>query len=307
MDKNLSADMLRFRQGVFFALAGAVFFSAKSIVIKFLYGYGIDATLTIGLRLLFALPFFAAVAFFQAAKVRTGTLKKLTRKNIFQLIILGFLGYYLSSFLDIAGLKYISVSLERLILLLSPTFVLLISALFLKKPVQKIQLISLALSYLGVLAVFLQDFQAEGSHIFLGSALVLGSALSYSVYIIGAGELLRTLGATRLTAYAMSISAFFGIAQMIFVHGTDWLVQPLPVYGWSLVHAVFNTVIPTFFIMWSVERVGASVSTQLGLVGPVSLLFLAWWFLGDPITFWDSVGTVLVLAGAYLLGSRKKL
>lgn len=293
------------QQGFIYAMLGAILFSSKSIVIKFIYEYGVDATTTLGFRLLMAMPLFAAVALFQMYKVRHGELKPLSVKNSLKLIVLGFFGYYLASLLDFASLKYISVSLERLILLLTPTFVLMFSVLFFKKKVSQRQLISLLISYVGVLIVFVQDFSLGGSDIILGSLLVLGSAISYSCYVMGAGELIREVGSTRFVAYAMLVSTFCILIQLFLMHGIDWIAQPLPVYNWSLVHAIFNTFIPTFMLMWSVERIGAPLSTQLGLIGPISLLFLAWLFLDDPITVWDWVGTLIVLSSLYILGRAK--
>lgn len=293
------------QQGFIYAMLGAILFSSKSIVIKFIYEYGVDATTTLGFRLLMAMPMFAAVALFQMYKVRHGDLKPLSVKNSLKLIVLGFFGYYLASLLDFASLKYISVSLERLILLLTPTFVLMFSVLFFKKKVSQRQLISLLISYVGVLIVFVQDFSLGGSDIILGSLLVLGSAISYSCYVMGAGELIREVGSTRFVAYAMLVSTFCILIQLFLMHGIDWIAQPLPVYNWSLVHAIFNTFIPTFMLMWSVERIGAPLSTQLGLIGPISLLFLAWLFLDDPITVWDWVGTLIVLSSLYILGRAK--
>ncbi len=304
--KNIPENKQTYRQqGFIYAMLGAILFSSKSIVIKFIYEYGVDAATTLGFRLLMAMPLFAAVAVYQMYKVRRGELKPLSFKNVLKLILLGFLGYYLASLLDFASLKYISVSLERLILLLTPTFVLMFSVLFYKKKVTRLQLTSLLISYAGVLVVFVQDFSLGGSDIILGSLLVLGSAISYSCYVIGAGELIREVGSTRFVAYAMLISTCFVLLQLLLMHGIDWVIQPLPVYNWSLVHAIFNTFIPTFLLMWSVERIGAPLSTQLGLIGPISLLFLAWLFLDDPITLWDWVGTLIVLSSLYILGRSK--
>ena len=304
--KNTLENKKSYRQqGFIYAMLGAILFSSKSIVIKFIYEYDVDATTTLGFRLLMAMPMFAAVALFQMYKVRHGDLKPLSVKNSLKLIVLGFFGYYLASLLDFASLKYISVSLERLILLLTPTFVLMFSVLFFKKKVSQRQLISLLISYAGVLIVFVQDFSLGGSDIILGSLLVLGSAISYSCYVMGAGELIREVGSTRFVAYAMLVSTFCILIQLFLMHGIDWIAQPLPVYNWSLVHAIFNTFIPTFMLMWSVERIGAPLSTQLGLIGPISLLFLAWLFLDDPITVWDWVGTLIVLSSLYILGRAK--
>ena len=219
--------------------------------------------------------------------------------------MLGFIGYYLASLLDFLGLQYITAGLERLILFLAPTFVLLFSALFLKKLILPKQWVALAISYLGVSLVFVQDLSLEGDHVLLGAGLVLGSALSYSFYLIGSGELLKQIGSTRLVAYAMVTSAIYTLIHFFIVQGWAGLDQPKEVYGLSLIHATLNTVFPTFMIMWAVERVGAPMTAQLGLIGPVSILFLAYWFLDEPITLMQIGGTVLVLTGAMVL-SRKK-
>lgn len=292
--------------GFVFAALGAVLFSAKAIVTKLTYRYGVDALTIIGFRMMLSLPFFAAVAWVQARRARQSLIPRLSGKEKLQLIFLGFIGYYLSSYLDFLGLQYISAGLERLILFLTPTFVLLISAFYFKRPVSGRQWLALGVSYLGVVFVFIQDLSFGGSAVMLGSALVLGSALTYSCYLMASGELLKRIGPTRLVAYAMSVSAVISMGHFFSVYGLNGLQQVQQVYGLSLIHAVFNTVFPTFMIMWSVARIGAPMTAQLGLLGPVSVLFLAAWMLDEPITLLQIVGTVITLAGALVLTKGRK-
>lgn len=292
--------------GLLLAGFGSILFSAKAIVAKLTYQYGVNALTVMGFRMLLALPFFALIAYWQMRKVKTGQLKPLTLRQLLELLLLGFLGYYLASLLDFMGLEHVTASLERLILFLSPTFVLLLSAVFLRKKILPKQWLALALSYLGVGLVFVQDLSFSGDDVLLGSMLVLGSALSYSIYLIGSGELIKNIGSTRLVAYAMSISAVYTLVHFISAEGWGALVQPMPVYGLSILHAIFHTVLPTFMTMWAVERIGAPMSAQMGLVGPVSILFLASWFLDEPITVVQLLGTVCVLAGALVLGKKAK-
>ena len=290
--------------GFVLAGLGSVLFSAKAIVAKLTYVYGPDALTVIGFRMLLSLPFFLAIALWQAHKARVGEIPKLTATQRLQMVFLGFIGYYLASLLDFIGLQYITAGLERLILFLSPTFVLLFSAIFLKKRILPKRWLALALAYLGVSLVFIQDLSLSGENVLLGAACVMGSALSYAFYLIGSGELLKRIGATRLVAYAMSTSAVYTLLHFFYVYGWNGLQQPIEVYGLSLIHAVFNTVAPTFMIMWSVARIGAPMTSQLGLLGPVSILFLANWFLNEPITLLQIAGTVLVLTGAMVLSRR---
>lgn len=301
----MNAARRTFWIGFLLAGLGSILFSAKAIVAKLTYMHGVDALTVIGFRMLLSLPVFLTVAVWQAYKSYQGRQAALSVKQRWQVLLLGFIGYYLASLLDFLGLQYISAGLERLILFLAPTFVLLFSALFLKKLILPKQWAALALSYLGVSLVFVQDLSLEGDHVLLGAGLVLGSALSYSFYLIGSGELLKQIGSTRLVAYAMATSAVYTLIHFFVVQGWAGLDQSKEVYGLSLIHATLNTVFPTFMIMWAVERIGAPMAAQLGLIGPVSILFLAYWFLDEPITLLQLGGTALVLTGAMVL-SRKK-
>lgn len=301
----MNAARRTFWIGFLLAGLGSILFSAKAIVAKLTYMHGVDALTVIGFRMLLSLPVFLTVAVWQAYKSYQGRQAALSVKQRWQVLLLGFIGYYLASLLDFLGLQYISAGLERLILFLAPTFVLLFSALFLKKLILPKQWAALALSYLGVSLVFVQDLSLEGDHVLLGAGLVLGSALSYSFYLIGSGELLKQIGSTRLVAYAMATSAVYTLIHFFVVQGWTGLDQSKEVYGLSLIHATLNTVFPTFMIMWAVERIGAPMAAQLGLIGPVSILFLAYWFLDEPITLLQLGGTALVLTGAMVL-SRKK-
>jgi len=284
---------------------GSILFSAKAVVTKLTYRYGVDALTVIGFRMAFSLPFFLAVAAVQAEKARRGRLPKLNLKDAVLVLVLGFIGYYLSSYLDFLGLQYISAGLERLILFLSPSFVMLISAVWLKRRISLAQWFALVVSYLGVVLAFIHDLSFAGSNVLLGSSFVLASAFTYAIYLISSGELLKRMGSTRLVAYAMSASAVYVLIHFFSVKGWEGVVQPAGVYWLSLVHAVLHTVLPTFMIMWSVQRVGAPLTSQLGMVGPVSILFLAWWLLDEPITMLQILGTALVLCGMLVLSKLR--
>lgn len=300
-----AADLSGRAVGFLLAALGAILFSGKAIVVKFTYAYGVDAVTLIAFRMLFSLPFFAFIGWQQSRRAVRGEIPVLTWPERRQVVLLGLIGYYLSSFLDFLGLQYISVGLERLILFLSPTLVLLITAFWLKRPIASRQWLALLLSYLGVVLVFAHDMsQAGRDAVLLGSAFVFASALTYALYLIGSGELVKRVGSIRLTAYAMSISSIACLVQFFLVHPPSALVQPAGFYGLSLIHATLNTVLPVFMIMAAVSRIGPPMAAQLGMLGPVSVLFLAFWFLGEPITSWQVAGTALVLAGVFVLTGR---
>jgi drug/metabolite transporter (DMT)-like permease len=127
--------------GLALAASGSIAFSGKAIIVKLAYRHGVDAVTLIMYRMLFALPLFLALAWW----ARRGK-PALEPRDWRTVVFLGFTGYYLASFLDFAGLQYITASLERLILYLNPTLVLLIGALLFKRPVTPAQLGALVVS-----------------------------------------------------------------------------------------------------------------------------------------------------------------
>lgn len=290
-----------FLMGLLSALVGAVLFSAKAIVAKLIYRYNVDAVTLIAFRMLFSLPFFAAIAYWQSRNAQP-----LAKTDRWRIVLLGLLGYYLASFLDFLGLQYISAGLERLILFLTPSFVLLISLFFLKKAISRLEWLALMVSYAGIVLVFYHDVRLGGPTVLLGSLFVLGSALSYALYLLMSGELVARVGATRLVAYAMCVASAACIVQFFLLKPPSTLIQPQMVYNLSFINAVFCTVLPVFMTMYAVERIGASASSLAGMIGPVSTLFLAAIILMEPVTGIQMAGTALVLAGIYLLSRKKR-
>ena len=297
-----SAQRRAFAAGLALAIGGSVLFSAKAVVIKLAYRYGVDATTLIALRMVFSLPVFVAVLIWSSRGAQP-----LSRADHARLILIGLLGYYAASYLDFLGLKYVTAALERLILYLSPTLVVVLSALFLRQRFGRYEWGALALCYGGILLVFWHDVSLEGGQVLLGSALVFGAAVCYAIYLIISGELVRRLGALRLTAYAMCVSSFAVFAQFAVLNPISALRQPPEVYWLSLLNAVLCTVLPVFATMLAVERIGASRASMASMVGPVSTIALAYLFLGERISTWQIAGTALVLMGIYVLTRAGKV
>lgn len=282
--------------GLVLALTGAVAFSGKAIIIKLAYRHGVDAVTLLMYRMLFALPFFLALAWWagrgQAA---------LTARDLRAVLLLGFSGYYLASFLDFMGLQYISAGLERLILYLNPTLVLLLGVLFFKQRVKPMQLVALCVSYAGVLLVFGQEVRAEGAHVALGAALVLGSALSYAVYLLLSAAEVQRLGALRLTGWATAVACVLCILQFVLLRPLSAAIVAPDVILLSLANATLCTFAPVLMVMMALERIGAVLTAQASMVGPLSTLLLGVLFLGERLDGGVLAGTALVLLGVVLL------
>lgn len=279
------------------AMAGAVAFSGKAIIVKLSYRHGVDAVSVIMLRMLFAIPLFAALAWW-GGRGR----EAMSRRDWLAVGLLGFCGYYLASFLDFLGLQYITASLERLIQYLNPTLVLLLGwAVFGRRPSGR-QVMALGVSYGGLLIVFGHEVSTEGRHVLLGSALVLASALSYAVYLLYSGEVVRRIGPLRLTGLATLVACLLCVAQFLVLRPASALFElPVPVLWLGAVNAVLCTFAPVLMVMLAIERIGSAATAQAGMLGPVATVALGVVLLDEPFTLLVFLGTVLVLAGIWLL------
>ena len=287
--------------GLVLATLGAIAFSGKAIIVKLAYRYGVDAVTLIMLRMLFALPLFAVMAWW-AGRGKPA----LTSRDWIGVIGLGLSGYYLASFLDFAGLAYISASFERLILYLNPTLVLLFGWLLYRRRATRPQVVGMVISYAGVLLVFGHELLSgsadrSGSSTTWGALLCLLSAVSYAGYLIYSGEFVRKLGSLRLVGLATTVACVLCIVQFLVLRPVSAAVEVAPQVIWlSVLNATLCTAVPVLMVMMAIERIGAAVAAQTGMVGPLSTILMSVAILGEPFTAWIAAGTVLVIAGIFV-------
>jgi len=278
------------------AVFGAIAFSGKAIIVKLAYRHGVDAVTLIMLRMLFALPIFVVMAWW-AGRGKP----PLTGRDWLGIVGLGVSGYYVSSFLDFLGLQYITASLERLILYLNPTLVVLLSWLLYRKTIRPVQLGAMGISYAGVLLVFGHEVQLAGANVTLGAMLVFVSALTYAGYLVYSGQLVQRLGSLRLVGLATTVACVCCIVQFAALRPVSMAFTLAPAVIWlSVLNATLCTAVPVLLVMMAIERIGPSVAAQTGMIGPMSTILMGVVILGEPFTAWTAAGTVLVIAGIFV-------
>ena len=287
--------------GLLLATLGAIAFSGKAIIVKLAYRHGVDAVTLIMYRMLFALPLFALLAWWAGrGKPALGW------RDWRGIVWLGFTGYYMASFLDFMGLQYISASLERLILYLNPTLVLLLGWALYGKRISRGQLLGISISYAGVVLVFGHEITLQGGMALWGALLVFLSAVSYALYLVGSGEMVARLGSMRLVGLATLVACVLCIAQFLLLRPLSAAVVAPEVLWLSVLNATLCTVAPVLMVMMAIERIGPGLTAQTGLVGPMSTILMGVFILGEPFTAWIAAGTVLVVAGIYVLSKAPR-
>jgi len=299
--------MKSFRNSYLLAIAlvvlGSILFSTKAIVIKLSYVHNIDSLSLLGLRMLFSLPFFIGVLLMPRKTPATGQISK---KDWFSILLVGILGFYCASYLDFIGLQYISASLERMVLYIYPTMVLLISSLVFQKKISRIQWLALAITYLGIGLIFSGKISETGnSNPLLGAVFVFFAALTYAMYLVGSGQLLPRIGTRRFTSYSMIAAAVVVLAHNTLMNGLNLFSYPLEIYILVTFMAIFATVVPTYMISEGIRIIGANNASIIGAIGPVSTIILAYIFLGERLYPIQWLGTLIVIFGVLSITTNK--
>jgi drug/metabolite transporter (DMT)-like permease len=310
--KTLAAEIYSMKKypltliGFLIAFTGAILFSTKAIMVKLAFAnIKVDALSLLTIRMIFSLPFYLIAAFFISNK--EGNVK-LSQRQWSYLLVLGLFGYYLSSLFDFIGLQYISAGLERLILFLYPTFVVLINMFIFKQKINSSQRIALLLTYTGIGLAYYGELKIDTANpnFFWGSFLIFLCAITYSIYIVGSGRMISTIGATKFTAYAM-LSATAGIFIHFLLRGEfDVLINSKGLWAYGLSLAIVATVIPTFMLSAALKKIGSNNVAIISSIGPVSTIVQAHYFLGEKIFAEQIAGTILVVVGVLMLSIKRE-
>lgn len=286
-------------------LIAAIFLSSKAVMVKLAYRYEIDSISLLTLRMLFALPFYLVIAYW--AYHRAEQTYSLTQKDWVQMTIYGLLGYYIASFCDFTGLNYITAGLERIILFIYPTLVLLLSAVFLKRKITTRQFFALLLTYMGIGIALLEGIQMdENNQLLRGTFWVFLAALTYAIHLIGSGNLLPRIGTFRYTSFVMIVACIAVILHNAVVNQLAIFHFSTEVYVLGILLALIATVFPSFLIMQGIKIIGASNAAIIGSIGPISTIALAYIFLDETLGELQWIGTFLVILGVLMISLQKK-
>lgn len=283
-------------------LAAAITVSSKAIMVKLAYAYAtpfpVDASTLIALRMAFSAPFFIAMAVWARASVLT---PNITSRDASVIAVLGVVGGYGPMLLDFAGLVYVTAGLERIILYIYPTIVVVVSAVIFKHRIGRRVYFALLATYAGVTLAVGHDvliLKSGSADTMFGAALVAASAITYAAYLIVSGRLIPRVGAITFTAYTMLAATVASAAHYASTaHQVTIFELPAQVYLLSLLMAVVATVLPAILLNVGIHRIGSSKAALISSIGPVSTILLAYIFLSEEITLLQLAGTGLMLMG----------
>ena len=283
---------------------GAICFSAKAIMVKLAYQYEIDSVSLLSLRMVFSVPLFLLILFLKNR--RTQKQESIAKKDWFFILATGLCGYYVASLFDFLGLQYVTASMERIILFMYPTIVVLISALVFKEKINRTQVIALVLTYIGITVAFAESLSVENHPKYLlGAFFVFISSFTFAIYIVGSGQLLPRVGTVRFTSIAMVAAGAGILLHHAIWYQWDLFAFPTEVYQLAILMAVFSTVLPAFMVSEGIRIIGANNGAIIGSIGPISTIVLAYIFLDERLGWLQWLGTLLVIGGVLIISLQK--
>lgn len=293
-----------FAKGVLLVLIGAACFSTKAIFVKLTLNHGVDAITALMFRMLFALPYYLGVLIFSPAV----KIQHLKTAPWGKLLGIGLVGYYLASLFDFLGLQYIQANLERLIVFVYPTLVLILGAWLFKRVITRQQLIAVGITYSGILIACLsQDFELTGKGVGLGIFYIFMSALAYAFYLVYSDDLIKQMGTMAFNCLSMLISTVAVLIHFGYLYGFKLTGYDWEVYLYGALMGIIATVIPTLSLTKGISLIGSSNAAILSTFGPVATILMSYFILHEPFSILQGIGTIFVLAGVLFLGLKGKI
>lgn len=278
------------------------------------YLFGAIAAATYGMNPLFALPLysigmslvsvlffrylFAVVAIAIMIKAR-GHDFRVPMKALLLLVVMGIL-FVLSSLTLFGSYKYMDAGIASTILFVYPIMVSIIMTLFFKEKMTFRTVFCLLAAFGGIVLLYKGSDGTTLSSV--GIALVLGSALSYAIYIAGMNiELLKSIPTIKVTFYAL-LSGLVVLGVLSAINGLQ-VPQGEKWYLWGNLVALglLPTAVSLLCTTAAIQRIGSTSTAILGALEPLTAVFFGITVFGEKLTLRNVAGLVLVLVSVSIV------
>lgn len=279
-------------KGILFIILSACSFGIMPILAKLSYRGGANTYTTLFLRF-----FFAAIMLLYYLKSK-GISIKLTRKQLFLVLIIGVFGFTLTTSSLFMSYNYISIGMASMIFYTYPSIVTLLAHMFYKEKIYKRKIISLLISLIGIYILI-----DTGSVSFnLKGIILAGTAtLLYSLYVLGASHKeFKNINSYVLTFYISCASA-----AVMFVAANATSNFNIHISFYALVSilllAFISTVVALMAFLEGVRIIGPSKASIFSTVEPIVGLILGILVLGEPISVRIIIGSIMIVLSVVIL------
>ena len=275
-------------KGYLFAAISAATYGMNPLFALPLYEGGMDLYSVLFFRYLFAIPILAIML-----KIRRRDFS-VEKKDIMPLIILGVL-FALSSITLFSSYHHMDVGIASTILFVYPIMVALIMFLFFKEKISAKTIACIAVALLGI-ALLCKS--GEGAVVSTkGVLFVIGSALSYSIYIVFVNKSrINKMATIKVTMYVLTVGWLIFAAKSL-IDGQLKTPSSEEWYLWFCVLAlsIFPTIISLICTTEAIQYIGSTPTAILGVLEPVTAVFFGVVIFGEILTTRIVIGLILVI------------
>ena len=283
-----------------FAACSSMLFTGKVIVAKLAYARGIDPIGLLLLRMVFSSPVFCFILLYQ---LRKGA--RVSFKDGLQIILLGYLGYYLSSLLDFVAIEHISTALERMILQLSPSIVMIAGAIWMGEKIEKRLFFAMAIGYAGVAMMVHAEVGSNATgqvvNSWFGILSIVACTVVFAIYMIFAERVMRRVDSGLFTSLAMLSAALGVFAHYVIAKGFVAPTHDTGALALGLVIAIFCTVVPSYMVNKAIHMIGGAKMGPFNYAGMGMTFVLSAIIIDESFPTIKLLGIALAVAGALAL------
>lgn len=275
--------------------------------------YGIISSASFGLIPLFAIPamqhgmdfmnvisyrfLFATIALAVLLKIRKVSFG-IEKTDLPTLLLLSFF-YLISSVFLLWGYKFMPSGVVTTIHFMYPVITTLVMMLFFHEKNSLFRTLAILMAIGGVYALSHSDSQGETN--MLGVIIVLISAVGYALYLVTVGQRKnQSLKGLKLTFYVFLFSTVILLAGMSST-GSLHSIPDLATAGNLLQLAIIPTVVSNLTLIEAIKYIGATQTSVLGAMEPVTAVIVGIAIFGEAFTFTIAVGIILIISAVTII------
>lgn len=286
--------VINLKKGYIYSIVSAILFGSAGLIVKLAYVEGIDAIGLLTLQYIIAVALMFLILF-----VKSKEDLKVTKKELFRLLVLGVVGNSCMTVFYYSAYSYLPMAMVTILLYTYPIMVFLYTLFFRKGEISRMKTLALVTAFVGcVLALGLLSGGLKYS--FKGIIFGILSAVFYAFMNIYSEDKLQNVKPLAINAY----STLFSLISLVVYSFPTFIIKgqvSLNLLGYTAILAVFCEIIPLTLMYAAIKHIGSLKVSIIGNIETPTAMLLSFFVLRENISFTQIVGAVLVFYAVYLI------